>query len=131
MTIVMKRFHYTLPYIIHVNGEIVPVHVMKTLAEDEWSTSRPGRFNLVKKLVPIYQETGWAPRAGLDGFGETLQYEMMKRVWEKWVLFLILRHPQKHPTPLLEIDPTHFAHNLISDPWLHHTLIDPRVTANR
>jgi ureidoglycolate hydrolase len=41
----------------------------------------------------------------MGGFGETPQYEMVKRVWEKWVLFLIQWHPQKHPTPLLEIDP--------------------------
>ena len=104
-TMAMKRFHYTLPCIINVNGEIVPVHVMKTLHDDEWSTSCPGGFIMGKKSVPIQQETGWAPRAGLNGFGEPPQYEMVKtRAWEKWVLLLIIRHPEKHPTPLPEID---------------------------
>jgi hypothetical protein len=48
--IVMKWFHYTLPYIINVNGGIVLVHVTKTLAEDKRSTSSPGRFILRKKI---------------------------------------------------------------------------------
>jgi hypothetical protein len=68
-------------------------------------TLDPGRFTLKKKSVPISQKIGWAPRAGLDGFEETPQYEMVKTIWENWVLFLMLRRPEKRPTPRLEIDP--------------------------
>jgi hypothetical protein len=75
----------------------MPVYVMKTLD--------PGCFTLRKISVPLSQKNGWAPRAGMDGFEETRQYEMVKTVWEKWVLFLMLWHPEKRPTPLLEIDP--------------------------
>jgi hypothetical protein len=59
-------------------------------------TPDPGRFTLRKKSVPISQKTGWVPRAGLDGFEETPQYETVKTVWEKLVLFLMLRHPEKN-----------------------------------
>ena len=34
-----------------------------------WLAPRPGRFTPGKDLVPIVQEAGWAPRAGLDGCG--------------------------------------------------------------
>jgi hypothetical protein len=68
-------------------------------------TLDPGRFTLRKKSVPISQKTGWAARAGTDGFEETPQYEMAETVWEKWVLFFMLRNPEKRPTPLPEIDP--------------------------
>jgi hypothetical protein len=94
-------------------------------------TLDPGRFTLRKKSVPTSQKTGWVPRAGLDGCEETPQYETVETVWEKWVLFLMLRHPEKIPAPLMEIDPIHFVHNLTANPWLHHRLIDSRVTENR
>ena len=35
------------------------------------SAPRPGRFNTRKDPVPIVQEVGWAPRAGLDGCGKS------------------------------------------------------------
>jgi hypothetical protein len=31
-----------------------------------WSAPRPGRFTPGKEPVPIIQEAGWAPRAGLE-----------------------------------------------------------------
>jgi len=34
-----------------------------------WSASRPGRFTRWKDPVPIVQEAGWAPRAGLGECG--------------------------------------------------------------
>jgi len=34
------------------------------------STPRPGRFMPGKGPVPVVQEAGWSPRAGLDGCGE-------------------------------------------------------------
>ena len=33
----------------------------------EWSAARPGRFTPGKDPVPILQDAGWAPSAGLDG----------------------------------------------------------------
>jgi len=57
-----------------------------------------------KSWYPFNRILAGSPRAGLDGFGETPMYEMVKRVWEKRVLFLMLRDPEKYPT-LREIDP--------------------------
>ena len=42
-----------------------------TLDGGGWSTPRPGRFTPMKDPVPIVQEAGWAPRAGVDGCGKS------------------------------------------------------------
>ena len=44
--------------------------LISALGGDGWSTPRPGRLTSGKDPVPIVQEAGWAPCAGLDGCGK-------------------------------------------------------------
>jgi hypothetical protein len=48
---------------------IYKIHIFMTsaLIECEWSTSRPGRFNLGERALGTHRIGGWvSPRAGLD-----------------------------------------------------------------
>jgi hypothetical protein len=65
----------SLPVTRHAGTDGVEFKLLSFLTSfldgDEWLTLLPGCFTPGKKtLVPVIQEAGWTPRAGLGGYEE-------------------------------------------------------------